>query len=153
MKKIYFIIFVSLFICNPLFARGNGFPVPKDGQSIPVSDSDDHAYLYTSISLSDIEVFYQHEFQDDDTINWRKSDDNGFIIDDWGNRDWHKITVIDNGKDGIQITVQPDKWTWIIGTLVIRFIGVLIVLSILMFFIYVSGSIFKLTAKAKKADA
>ncbi len=49
----------------------------------------------------------------------------------------------------MEVTVVQDSWTWIIGTLVIRFIGVLIVLSILMIALYISGTIFKIALKKK----
>lgn len=153
MKKRHILLIIAfVFICSTLNAQGNHYPVPKDGTLITNNDSDDQVYLYKTITLADIEIFYKHEFKETNDVNWNKTAGiNGFILDDWGNKNWHKITVIDKGKEGIEITIQPDRWTWIIGTLIIRFIGVLIVLSALMIFIYISGYFFRMTSK--KADA
>jgi Na+-transporting methylmalonyl-CoA/oxaloacetate decarboxylase gamma subunit len=44
-----------------------------------------------------------------------------------------------------------DNWTWIIGTLVLRFIGVFVVLLFLRVGMYISGTIISRTVKKLEA--
>lgn len=46
---------------------------------------------------------------------------------------------------------MKDNWTWIIGTLVLRYIGVFIVLIVLLFGMTISGAI--ISRSIKKIDA
>ncbi len=67
---------------------------------------------------------------------------------------WHSITISKGGKDGTDVVIVKDNWTWIIGTLVLRYIGVFMVLMILFIGMSVSGKIISKSVQrmeAKKA--
>jgi len=72
------------------------------------------------------------------------------ILYDWGSREWHKIAIrrCDSGPCTL-VTIRKDSWTWIIGTLIIRFVGVFVVLVVIMIMLIVSGRIFS-SADTKK---
>ena len=62
-------------------------------------------------------------------------------IEDHGTRPWHSITISKAGEKGTRIVIRQDSWTWIIGTLVLRFIGVFTVLCVLYLAMAVCGGI------------
>ena len=67
---------------------------------------------------------------------------------------WHSITISKDAKDGTHIAIVKDNWTWIIGTLVLRYIGVFVVLMVLFVGMTVSGKLisgFVRRAELKKA--
>ena len=60
---------------------------------------------------------------------WERSD--RLEIYEYGNQPWQKITISENGKGQTLVTIEKDSWTWILGTLTIRFVGVFVVLVVL----------------------
>ncbi len=146
MKKISFLFVFTTFLLFPQCFASQAFnaPVPSGGKTVSSGSSATVNILYTEVSLKEITDFYKNTLTNETDIKWHtaKHRDKS-IIYDWGNRDWHKIDIVDRGKDkGILVTIKKDSWTWIIGTLVIRFVGVFIVLIVLMVTLYVSGYIF-----------
>lgn len=75
-------------------------------------------------------------------------------MEDHLNRPWHSITIL-KGDNGVTTVVTiKDNWTWIIGTLVIRFVGVFVVLFVLYVALSFSGAIIsRLVDKPKKKKA
>ena len=55
-----------------------------------------------------------------------------------------------SGK-GTTVTIVKDNWTWIIGTLVLRYIGVFVVLMVLFLGLLISGRI--ISGVVKKTEA
>lgn len=146
---INFFIFCCLFN-SQLFADGSfQVPLPPDGKVID-ADKPNRIIKHYSVSMDEIVAFYKTALQDQTEIKWQhKEADKSIKIFDWGNQKWHKITITqENGY--VSVLVNKDSWTWITGTLIIRFIGVFIVLIILMISLYISGSIMSSVDKKPK---
>ena len=84
--------------------------------------------------------FYTEALKDFKDIKFRDWKDATYIEDD-GNRPWHSITISKKDEGGTRFVITKDTWTWIIGTLVLRYIGVFVVLFLLLLALSVSGAI------------
>jgi hypothetical protein len=74
--------------------------------------------------------FYKGILKDvQDLKFWERSDRSE--IYEYGNQPWQKITISENGKGQTLVSIEKDSWTWILGTLTIRFVGVFVVLVVL----------------------
>ncbi|MGD9202538.1 MAG: hypothetical protein PVI26_13325 [Chitinispirillia bacterium] len=132
-------------ILNPVYLAGQNFIVPTvpGGKEVVSQVPNTYNLEYTNTSFNEIIAFYKKEFKDQSEINWKESvSGEKAVINDWGNRKWHKITVLKKGNS-VYIEIKKDSWTWILGTLIIRFIGVFIVLIVLMIVLQITGAIFK----------
>jgi len=139
MKKFVFILLIV--ICCPVFSYAEQFlgaPVIPGGTTTKKTD----ARLEMKIGLSHDEVvgFYRKALKDFENIKFRDWKDATYIEDD-GKMPWHSITVSKGGENGTEIVIVKDNWTWIIGTLILRYIGVFMVLMILFLGISLSGKI------------
>jgi hypothetical protein len=92
------------------------------------------------LSHEDTLTFYRKALESLEDIKFRDWQDATYIEDD-GKLPWHAITISKHGKEGTVVTIVKDNWTWIMGTLVLRFIGVFVVLLVLFLGITVSGAI------------
>jgi hypothetical protein len=141
MKKLIYLVFVLL-LFNPTFILGaEGFleaPVIPQGTAIEKSD----ARLELKIGLSHEEVlsFYKEALKGLDDIKFREWKDVTYIEDD-GSRPWHSITISKGDQKETHIIIVKDNWTWIIGTLVLRYVGVFVVLMVLFLGMSASGKI------------
>lgn len=160
MKRIFIaLILVFCFTSSGIYASESsenfGAPVPPGGEKLISELSATVKLSYKELSFREIEDFYKNELKDKSDINWKGTGNISRIIHDWGNREWHKIKLEDRGSGrGVEITIIKDNWTWIIGTLVIRFVGVLIVLIILMIALYILGKLMSISvSKNKEAES
>jgi hypothetical protein len=141
MKKLIYMVFVFLLL-NPGFILGaEDFleaPVIPDGTETKKSD----ARLELKIGLSHKEVlsFYKEALKGLENIKFREWKDATYIEDD-GSRPWHSITISKGDQKETRIIIVKDNWTWIIGTLVLRYIGVFVVLMVLFLGMLISGKI------------
>jgi hypothetical protein len=102
------------------------------------------------LSHEDTLAFYRKAFESFEDIKFRDWKDATYIEDD-GRLPWHSITISKYGEEGgTAISIIKDNWTWIIGTLVLRFIGVFMVLLILFLGMSASGAIIKRLVKKKE---
>jgi hypothetical protein len=93
------------------------------------------------LSHDQIVAFYKEALKDEQNIRYRDWKDSTYIEDD-GNRPWHSITIDKEPDQGMtNVTIVKDNWTWILGTLILRFIGVFAVLVILFGGMSLSGAI------------
>ena len=70
-------------------------------------------------------------------------------IEDNGALTWHSITISKKASKGLTtVVISKDNWTWIIGTLILRFIGVFVVLIVLLGAMTFSGAIVSRLFKA-----
>jgi hypothetical protein len=93
------------------------------------------------LSHDQIVAFYKEALKDEKDIRYRDWRDSTYIEDD-GNRPWHSITISKEPEQGVtNVTIVKDNWTWILGTLILRFIGVFAVLVILFGGMSLSGAI------------
>ena len=72
----------------------------------------------------------------------------GFVIEDHGRLPWHKVVIFETAKGQTSVQINKDSWTWILGTLFIRFVGVFVVLMVLYFAMaFATGFILKSVRK------
>lgn len=128
-----------------------GAPVVSQGKENLRTDI--RLEMKTPLSHDEVVLFYKEQLKDLPDIKFRDWKDATYIEDD-GARPWHSITISKDDKDGATIVMVKDNWTWIIGTLILRYIGVFVVLMIVLLGMVVSGKIiasFVRRAEAKKA--
>ena len=128
-----------------------GAPVVSQGKENLRTDA--RLEMKTPLSHDEVVLFYKEQLKDVPDIKFRDWKDSTYIEDD-GARPWHSITISKDDKDGTTIVMVKDNWTWIIGTLILRYIGVFVVLMIVLLGMVVSGKIitsFVRRAEAKKA--
>ena len=103
--------------------------------------SDVKIELNTSLSHDAVLSYYKKALSDLKDVKFRDWDNATYIEDD-SNRSWHSITISkDNGTSNVSVVIMKDNWTWIIGTLVLRFVGVFVVLLVLYAGMTISGKI------------
>jgi hypothetical protein len=97
--------------------------------------------------------FYRDAFKGLEDIKFRNWRDQTYIEDD-GNRPWHSVTISKEQEKGTIVTISKDSWTWIIGTLILRFVGVFVVLLVLFLGMALSGALIsRMVKKAEKSAA
>ena len=140
MKKLLLPIFIFfLTIPAPLWAEDFlGAPLIPGGETIQKTDA--RLEMKSRLSHDEILEFYRQALKKPKDITFRDWKDATYIEDD-GKLAWHSITISKQAKDGANIVIVKDNWTWIIGTLVLRFIGVFVVLLGRMVGMYISGTI------------
>ena len=148
MKKTIVILFFFLAIPPHLIASDFlGVPVVQEGETIMKTEG--RLEFKTDLSHNKALSFYREALKDYADIKFRDWDDATYIEDD-GNRPWHSITISKDDAKGTMIVIVKDNWTWIIGTLVLRYIGVFVVLMVLFLGMSISGRI--ISGIVKKVD-
>jgi len=148
MKKI---ILLTLIVCwlgsMPGWSRADDFlgaPVIPGGKII---DKSKKRLEFNSEKTHDqVLQFYKEALAQLTDIKYRDWSDSTYIEDD-GNLKWHSITISKNDAGGAVVIIMKDNWTWIIGTLVLRYIGVFVVLLCLLLGMSVSGAIISRSVK------
>ena len=154
--KNHLLIPMILFLLFPAFATAEEFlgaPVIPQGKIVKQTKT--RLEIKTELSHDDALQFYREALKEDPNIKIREWKDATYIEDD-GKQKWHSVTISKGDKEGATITISKDSWTWIIGTLILRYIGVFVVLLILFLGMSISGTIISRTIKkmeAKKAGA
>lgn len=152
MKKITILFLILLMF--PVASNAEDFlGAPVISQGRENSRTDARLEIKTSLSHDEVLLFYREQLKGLSNIKFRDWKNATYIEDD-GARPWHSITISKNDKDGATIVIVEDSWTWIIGTLILRYIGVFVVLMILLLGMLVSGKIissFVGRAEVKKA--
>jgi hypothetical protein len=131
--------FLLLFI--PAFSGAEKFleaPVIPHGEITLKTKS--RLEITSEISHDDAVAFYKSALEGQEDIKYREWKDATYIEDD-GKRPWHSVTISKGDKVKTTITIAKDSWTWIIGTLILRYIGVFVVLLVLYLGMYISGNI------------
>jgi len=140
MKKLAVCIILFVMI-SPAGLKAEDFlgaPVIPEGKTTLKTDS--RLEMTATVSHDKVLEFYQKalaEYQDIKFRNWK---DATYIEDD-GNLKWHSITISKQDTEGATIIIVKDNWTWIIGTLILRYVGVFVVLLLLFVGMSVSGAI------------
>ena len=149
MKK-YFITLLFLFLPAILFAEDFlTAPVIPDSQTVKKDKK--RLEFIADLSHDEILSFYREKLESLEDIKYRDWKDSTYIEDD-GKKPWHSITISKEKSDeGTTVVIAKDSWTWIMGTLVLRYIGVFAVLTILFCGIAVSSKIISLTVKMRGA--
>jgi len=145
------ILFVSLLFFFPGSTYAEKF---LDAPVLPLGSvtqkTDARLEMKTSQSHDEVLSFYREALKDAKDIKFRNWKDATYIEDD-GNKPWHSITVSKGGETGTEITIVKDNWTWIIGTLLLRYVGVFMVLMVLFLGMSLSGKI--ISRSVQKMDS
>ena len=122
--------------------------------SVSVEREKDRLTFTTEKSHDEILAFYRKKLESDENIKYRDWKDATYIEDD-GSLPWHSITISKEMSDHkTAVVIAKDSWTWILGTLILRYIAVFIVLLVLFAGMKISGAIISSTVnktEAKKA--
>ena len=142
MKKIIYMI-IALFLLSPMvsFADGGflGAPMPPTAGKV-VQSTEKKMETALNLPYQDALAFYKATLVGKD-YKFRDRG-NATYIEEYGARPWHSILVTKT-PEGCSITVTKDSWTWIIGTLTLRFFAVFLVLTCLWIPLSIVGAIMK----------
>ncbi|MBN2125337.1 MAG: hypothetical protein JW821_13650 [Deltaproteobacteria bacterium] len=109
--------------------------------------------MLTPWSHDQVVDYYRKAFQEIEFIKFRDWADQTYIEDDT-NLPWHSVTVSKQQENGkTSVVIVKDNWTWIIGTLILRFTGVFVVLLVLYAAMAISGAIISRSVKKVEAEA
>lgn len=140
MKRLNSIILVFLML-QPVLLRAEDFlgaPVIPD--SVTVKKTEKRFEMKSGLTHDEAVKLYREALKDFEDIKFREWKDATYIEDD-GKLAWHSITISKGDEKETTIVIVKDNWTWIMGTLILRYIGVFAVLMVLFLGMSVSGSI------------
>ena len=132
---------IAFLISLPVYAASKSFmdnpvmPGGKVGQK-----TEKRMELSYSAAHDEILDFYRVALKQQEDIKFRNWKDETRIEDN-GKFPWHSIIISKHDKNDTKVVIVKDNWTWIIGTLVIRYIGVFVVLLVLYLGMALSGRI------------
>ncbi|MFZ7112776.1 MAG: hypothetical protein ACOWYE_13925 [Desulfatiglandales bacterium] len=151
-KAILLITVLALLIPVCAFADNFlGLPLPQGEETLR---EEGRLEMTTALSHDQVVEFYRAALENAQDIKFRDWNVATYIEDD-GKLKWHSITISKN-ETPTSVVIIKDNWTWIIGTLVLRYIAVFVVLLVLFVGMLVSGSIISKSVQkgaAKKAGA
>lgn len=146
MKKIIF-IFILLLIAYPVSTKAEDFlgaPIIPEGKIIDRSNK--NLELKIDLSHKEVLAYYREALKGLEDIKFREWKTDTYIEDD-GNRAWHSITISKGDQQATTIVITKDSWTWIMGTLMLRYVGVFVVLLFLLIGMSLSGAIISRSVK------
>jgi len=149
MKTIVSLV-LTFFMPLLLHAESGGFlgaPVMPGGETDLKTDG--RLEMTYSFSHDDILTFYQGALKTHRDIRFRDWED-ATRIEDNGNLPWHSISISKHAEAATKVTIVKDNWTWIIGTLALRYVGVFVVLLFLYLGMAFSGAVITRIVKAGK---
>ena len=150
MKTFFWSVVIALWMLCPSVSFAEDFlgaPVMPGGKV--VSQTDDRLEKTYVVSYDAAVKFYQEALKGEKDIKVR---DRGgqTLIEDHSNRPWHSVTITKAAEDRTDIVLLKDNWTWILGTLTLRFFGVFVVLVVLYIALSISGAIISRMVKAQE---
>lgn len=151
MKKLFLTIFLLFLTIKPGPLKAEDFlgaPVIPEGRMVLRTES--RLEMVSPLSHDEVMGFYEEALKGYKDIKFRDWKDATYIEDD-GKLSWHSITISKQYKEGTHIVIVEDNWTWIIGTLALRYIGVFMVLLILLLGMSASGAIISRWVKKMEA--
>jgi hypothetical protein len=125
-----------------------GAPVMHGGKLL--SQSEDRLEKTYDTSFENTVKFYRDALKAEKDIKYL---DRGaqLYIEEHSNRPWHSVTITKVTEDRTDVVVLKDNWTWILGTLTLRFFGVFAVLIVLYIALAISGAIMSRVFKTQQA--
>jgi len=148
-KYLYIGLILPLFFSVQTMAEDFlGAPLVPGGKIVEKTEK--RMELKSALSHAEALAFYQDALKDFKDLKFRDWKEATYIEDN-GKRAWHSITISKGDKAGTTIVVTKDRWTWIIGTLVLRYIGVFVVLLFLLLGMAFSGAIISRSVKRREA--
>jgi uncharacterized membrane protein (DUF485 family) len=150
MKKMITLVCVVMFV----FLSTGGISFAENFLSAPIMPGgttvrSDKKVLEKAYTLPKEQVlnYYKEIFKDSKDVKFRERGSR-FDIDEYGNQPWQKITISVSDKGQTIVAIEKDSWTWILGTLTIRFVGVFVVLVVLYGTMWASTSLIMQAEKA-----
>ena len=150
MRRFYLVLLLTFFVPAGVCSAQDflGAPVLPGGSV--VSKTPERLEMTYHTTLDKALAFYQNALENEQDIKFRDRRGQTYI-EDQGARPWHSIHLIKNEPGKITIVTLKDNWTWILGTLILRFVGVFMVLLTLYLAMAVSGRVLsKFGAKAEQ---
>ena len=141
MKTIFWTVVIAFWMLSPNVSFAEDFlgaPVMPDGNV--VSQTDERLEKTYDVSYDAAVKFYQEVLKGEKDIKFRDRGTQTFI-EDHSNRRWHSITITKVADGRTDIVFLKDNWTWILGTLTLRFFGVFVVLVVLYIALSISGAV------------
>lgn len=143
------LLFFGVIFCSALSAAEDFLGVSVIPEAKTLSKTKSRLEIMTSVSHDEAVGFYEKALGDLPDIRFRDWADSTYIEDD-SNLPWHSITISKEQREGMtHIVIVKDRWTWIIGTLILRFIGVFVVLLCLFAGMSIYGLILSRAAKER----
>jgi hypothetical protein len=150
MKK-FLLLLVVVMLLHPSISRGEDFlgaPLPPGGKV--VSKSDSKLEKNYPLTYKEAIKFYEEALKGwEDVKFWDRERE--VKIEEYNVRPWHSITIEKADGGGTTITVRKDSWTWILGTLIMRWLTVFGILVALFIPLSIVGVISAKIASRKKA--
>lgn len=150
MKNTVYLFLVLFLVLVPYSEAKDFLGAPVVSQGKIIQETDDRLELRTELTHDEAVSFYRAALKAYPDIKFRDWKDATYIEDD-GNLAWHSITISKGDEKATSVVIVKDNWTWIIGTLVLRYIGVFVVLLILFLGMSLSGNI--ISRSIKKSEA
>jgi hypothetical protein len=129
-------LFLMLFPAVTIGEDFLGAPVLPHTETIQKTET--RLKILSDLTHDDALAFYREALREEEDIKFRDWKDATYIEDD-GNRQWHSVTISKEGKGGTEVIIRKDSWTWIMGTLILRYLGVFVVLLLLFLGLKISG--------------
>jgi hypothetical protein len=150
MKKVICLIAVLCLCTSVAYAAEDFLGAPLVPELKIKLKTDARLEIMTPLSHDEVLKFYREALKGEKDIKYRDWKTDTYIEDDAA-RKWHSITISKTAvEDGTLIIIVKDNWTWIIGTLILRYIGVFVVLLFLFGGMSLSGAI--ISRSVKKAE-
>jgi hypothetical protein len=127
-----------------------GAPIMPGGAR--VKEESGRLYHEYTLPYNQVLVWYQEALKRYPDARYRDWKDEMYIEDQGGSK-WHAIIISKTGGPKTIVTIVKDNWTWIMATLVIRFIGVFVVLLVLWLGLNIAGFFMQRFVKEEKAGA
>ena len=144
---LFMLVFVMIYAAPSGAEDFLGAPLFPAGKTVLKTES--RLEMIAGFSHDEILRFYEEALKDHRDIKVRDWKDETYIEDD-GNLPWHSITISKRYSGGTTVVIVKDNWTWIIGTLILRYIGVFVVLLCLLLGMSLSGAIISRAVKKSK---
>jgi hypothetical protein len=145
--KNYMLLFLAFSLISPSYSGAKDFlGAPVFTQGNITLETDSRLELATALSHDEVVSFYKEALKKYRDIKYRDWKNATYIEDD-GNLAWHSITISKGAERATTVIIVKDNWTWIIGTLVLRYVGVFVVLLVLFLGMSISGSIISRTIR------
>jgi hypothetical protein len=136
-KPTLFLIFLCLTVPVPSWAE-HFLEAPIIPGATIMTQTDSRLEIKVDKSHDEVLNFYQKAFEGQPDLKYRDWKQATYIEDD-GKMPWHSVTISKEGNKETRIIIVKDNWTWIVGTLVLRFVAVFIVLLVLYVCMTLSG--------------
>ena len=142
MKKLIYVM-VTLFLLTPVVSLAGGFldaPLPP-GEGKVVSRTDSKMEMSYALPYDQVLAYYKSTLKGSDYAFRNRP--NATYIEEYTAKPWHSILVTKVAYGSTTVTVTKDSWTWIVGTLTLRFFAVFIVLICLYIPLSILGIVMK----------